>query len=194
MLANLLFMMLGSLVLQGGERPTINRVLVTTPYNASIVYEYANASIREDQPVNDGSLECVRSQLRATGLFSDIRIRLKPVGSNKVDVDITPVWSEEKDSFVITEIAMEGINDVRAQPLLRALERKGVKPGARLLKFPLSAIRQRLLESVHEMYAADRETMHEIEEQVSDVSFRIVLLSPRSVKLVLTTVANPICG
>lgn len=182
------------LIAQGGDRPTVNRVFVTTPYNASIVYEYVNASIREDQPVNDGSLECVRSQLLATGLFSAIQIRLKPVGRNKVDVDIAPVWIEEKDGFVITEIAMEGFNEMRVKPLLRTLEKKGVKPGARLLKFPLPAIRQKVLESVHETYSTDRETMHQIEEQLSDMSFRIVLLSPRSVKLVLTTISNPICG
>jgi hypothetical protein len=64
---------------QAANKPRVNRIFVESPYNASIIFEYANASIPEDQPLKDGAIDCLVSELKSTGLFTDVRITLKPV-------------------------------------------------------------------------------------------------------------------
>ena len=182
------------LTMQGTPAPRVNRIFVTTPYNASIIYEYANSAIHEDEPINQGTVECIASQLRATGLFSDIQITLKPVSGNKVDVDIAPVWSNSRDEFVVSEITTEGFNGLDEKELLKELGQRGLKPGVPLLKYPLPKIREMVIESIRDIHRYDHKSMNEVEERLSELSFRLTLLSPRSTRLVLTTIRNPICG
>src|SRR3989442_8506961 len=176
------------LTLQGSPAPQVNRIFVTTPYNASIIYEYANSSIREGKPISLGTVECVASQLRATGLFSDIQITLKPVSRNEVDVDIVPVWSNSKDDFLIREITIEGFNGLDETELRSRLRQRGMKPGVRLLKYPLPSIREMVLDSIRDIYRSDPKTLYDIEERLSEFHFRLTLVSPHSVRLVLTTI------
>jgi outer membrane protein assembly factor BamA len=187
----LLCVLLGS---QSSTEPRINRIFVTTPYNASIVYEYANASIREGEPINQGTLDCVASQLRATGLFSEIKITRKPVTARLVDIEIVPVWSASRNDFVIGEITIEGFTSVDQNELLTRLGKKGVKAGTPLLKFPLPSIRKMVIDSIREIYHADPGTMNGVEEQSSDLSFKLDQISPHSVRLVLTDINNPACA
>src|SRR5438270_7404926 len=115
---------------QSPDAPTVHRVFVKTPYNASIIFEYANAVLPEGQPITQSAVKCLTSQLKATGLFSDVRLTLRPIdGGNKVDVDILPTWSDLKDNFLIKDITIDGFTTFDEKLLIKKLERKGLKVG-----------------------------------------------------------------
>jgi hypothetical protein len=79
-------------VTQASDNPKVNRIFVVTPYNASIIFEYANAAIPEDQPLRDGAIDCLVAELKATSLFTDIGVILRPTeDGQEVNIDIKPV-------------------------------------------------------------------------------------------------------
>ncbi len=109
MLTTVLALSLSLIASQAADKSRVNRIFVESPYNASIIFEYANAAIPEDQPLEDGAIDCLASELRSTGLFNDVRIKLRPVADGrKVDVDITPTWVQQRESFAVEEIVFDG--------------------------------------------------------------------------------------
>jgi len=156
--------------IQDPTSPAVRRVFVTTPYNASIIFEYANAAIPEGQPLTPEAVDCLSSQLTATGLFSNVQVITRPVEQGKVDVDILPTWSDLKESLLIKEIVLEGFTNLDQRLLAEKLGQRGLKVGTPLLRYPLPAIRQMLLGSIREVYESDSKKMYDAEEKLSDVS------------------------
>src|SRR5207302_5366618 len=127
-------------------------------------------------------------QLKATGLFSDVRLTLRPIdGGNKVDVDILPTWSDLKDNFLIKDITIDGFTTFDEKLLIKKLERKGLKVGVPMLQYPLPAIRKMVLESIREIYQSDPKRMYDAEEELSNLSFKLDLADLLSIRLRLTT-------
>jgi hypothetical protein len=184
-----IFVLIGAFQTQ--RPPLVNRVFVATEQNAGIVFEYAKATLPEDQPATPKAIDCLKSQLMATGLFSEIRVTLKPIyGEEKVDVDIHPIWNESRNKFLIDEITIEGFTSVDKGELIKKLRQKGLRAGALLLSYPPATIRERVLDSVREIYQSDFKRMNEAEEEISDFSLRLESVAPRSVKLTLTKASH----
>jgi hypothetical protein len=180
--------------LQGARTPLVHRVFVQTNYNAGIVFEYANATLPEDQPATSEAIKCLISQLMVTGLFADIRVTLKPInGEDKVNVDILPTWNEPRDKFVIKEITIEGFAGVDEGQLIAKLQERGLKAGAPLQAYPPPTIRKFVLDSVREIYQSDVKQMYDAEDEVSEFSMRLDLVAPHSVKLRLTKANTLAC-
>jgi hypothetical protein len=184
-----IFVLIGAFQTQ--RPPLVNRVFVATEQNAGIVFEYAKATLPEDQPATPKAIDCLKSQLMATGLFSEIRVTLKPIyGEEKVDVDIHPIWNESRNKFLIDEITIEGFTSVDKGELIKKLRQKGLRAGALLLSYPPATIREIVLDSVREIYQSDFKRMNEAEEEISDFSLRLESVAPRSVKLTLTKASH----
>lgn len=187
-----LFFLFGAL--QGTATPTVHRIFVTTPHNASVVFEYANAVMPEGQPLTPGKAECLTSELVATGLFSNAQIILKPVNKgDEVDIDILPTWVEFRDKVLVKEILMEGLSVIDEEPLKEGLRRRGLRVGMPVLRYPLPAIRTMILDSARELHHRDSKSINDLEETVSDLSFRIELIAPRAVRIRIIVGKNPLC-
>lgn len=65
-------------VLQGANRPKVKRGSVNTPHETSIVYAYAGAAFPQDEPLKERAVDCFVSELKATGLYTDVRVTLEP--------------------------------------------------------------------------------------------------------------------
>jgi hypothetical protein len=180
--------------LQEPSPPTVHRVFVTTPYNPSIIFEYANVAIPEGEPLKLGAVECLTSQLLATGLFSNAQVNLKPTnGGHELDVDIVPTWVESRNGIVIREISIEDSNGINDNQLKDGLRRRGLRVNSLLLHYPLPSIRNMVLASVRDMYHEDFSSMNDAEEMLADLSFRIEPLAAQAVRLRIIVGKKPLC-
>jgi hypothetical protein len=179
--------------LQSTNGPIVHRVFVRTPYNASVVFEYTNRIIPEGQPATPALVQCLISQLRATGMFSDLNVTLKPIGGGNVDVEILPVWSKLKDGFIVKEITIDGFTAFDQTLMIKMLERKGLKVGVPVLKYPLPSIRNMALESVREIYQSDSKRMYDAEEELSKLSFALEVVDSHLIRLRLTAFDTSPC-
>jgi len=179
---------------QDSSQLMVGRLYVNTPYATSIVYSYAGAAFPEGEPVKDGAVECFISELKSTGLFTDVRVTLKPIeNSGTVDVIIEPTWNPRKDFFAISEIVFKDMTSIDKQKLRINLKRKGIVAGASPSQIPLAAIRTAVEETVHEMYQADPERENDVSEEMLTLSYRIEFTSPERVKLIISSGSTQSC-
>ena len=139
-----------------------------------------------------GAVECLTSQLLATGLFSNAQITVKPISAGNVELDILPTWVEYRSAVVVRKISLEGFTTINEDQLRERLRRRGLRVNIPLLRYPFPAVRSMVLDSTREMYKGDFRTMNDVEETLSDLSFRIEPLAPQAVRLRII-VGKPLC-
>jgi outer membrane protein assembly factor BamA len=179
---------------QAGGQPIVNRHYVNTPYSTDILYEYAQASAPERQPLREGAVNCLVSSLKETGLFTDVRVTLNPLGDGqKVDLLIYPTWNPRKESFVIDEITFEGFKGTDDQQLRENLERGGLTSGAPLLQHPFPKIKTAVFDALEDIYQSTPQAERNTKEQISDISVRVTLAAPERVRLIIRAGPVDVC-
>jgi len=126
-------------------------------------------------------------------MFSDLNVTLKPIGGGNVDVEILPVWSKLKDGFIVKEITVDGFTAFDQTLMIKMLERKGLKVGVPVLKYPLPSIRNMALDSVREIYNSDSKRMYDAEEELSKLSFGFEVVYSHLIRLRLTAFDSSPC-
>lgn len=186
-----------SIVLAGyraADKPLVNRVLVESPYNASLIFEYANAAIPEDQPLEDGAIDCLAAELKSTGLFADVHISLRPVDEgHKVDVDVIPTWTQPWESLAFEEIIFDGFKGVDEAELRANLLARGLAPGAPLFRHPIQRISSDVQEAAKEVFKSDPKEADDFVEHLSEIAVRPRLLAPGKVRLTISDGPRPLC-
>jgi len=179
----MVFMLLAALI-QDAQHPKVDRVVVTTPYNASIIYEYANRIIPEEKEFTDELGECFISRLKATGLFRDVQIKIKTTEEKqRVHVEVIPEWEQAIESFEIGELTFEGFNDSDRIMLGQFLRKQGVKASVGLFQYPLSRIRAMVLEAAQKIYESNPEREEQLDQFSNNLSFDLRVIAPRKVQL-----------
>ena len=179
---------------QGTSQPIVHRIFVATPYNSSIIFEYANTVLPEGQPLRAGKAECLTSELLATGLFADAQISLKPIKKgSEVDVDIRPIWVDFKDKVVVREISLEGFDVINENKLRDQLGQRGLLENVELLRYPLPTIRNMVLDSIRKVSTGDSRTLNDVEERLSDLSFRIEPMARQAARLRIIVGKRALC-
>ena len=84
---------------------------------------------------------------------------------------------------------MLGINEDK---LREELQRRGGRLNVGLLRYPLPAIRDMVLKSARQMYQGDA-SLNDVEERLSDLSFRIEPVAAQAVRLRIIVGKSPIC-
>lgn len=175
--------------------PKVNRIYVDTIYDANIIFEYANASMTEGKPIKDGVAQCFASELKATGLFTDVKVSIKKLkGGKKVDVYINVLWHPNYSNFVIDRIILEGFTGINEQNLIDYFRRKGLTKGTSLLNIALPKIHNYMFEAVKELYGENTEEAFHFEEMITDVSFRIESIDSASFKLIIKQGHHSLCS
>lgn len=178
----------------GTKNVKVGRIFVNTPYNASIVFEYAFASIPEDRFLKDGAVDCFVSEMKATDLFTDVQVELKQIdGGQTVDVKITPTWVTGIEGFVIDEIAFEDFKGIDVAVLRQNLSQKGLSPGVYLLRYPLSTIEAMVKDAASEIHLGDPKKENRLNEKLFYLSSRVKVVSPSRVRLTITPGRKPLC-
>lgn len=170
--------------LQTATSPRVNRVFVDSPYNSSVIFEYAKSALPEDQPLRNGAIDCLTSELQSTGLFTDLKVTLVPVqDGEKVDVNIRPSWIKQRQSVAIAEIELVGFTGIDEAHLRMNLKTKGLFEGSPLLQHPVQKIQTEIQEAAKEVFKNDSKRSADFEEQISELSVRLRLVAPLKVRL-----------
>ncbi|HXG67137.1 MAG TPA: hypothetical protein VNO70_18690 [Blastocatellia bacterium] len=177
------------LTLQPSQQLKVGRVFVATPYNASIIFEYAKAIIPEGVPFKDEKINCFVSALKETGLFNDVQVKVTEDGQT-ADIEVIPTWSQEVDTFLINKVVFEGFQAADETAFRRYLRRQGVKPGARLFAYPLSKIQAMLQEAAVKIAEGDLEKEEGLDKALSNLSFQVKVIAPQQVQVKIVT-GNP---
>ncbi|CAN5184296.1 hypothetical protein BH20ACI1_BH20ACI1_13840 [soil metagenome] len=178
--------------LQDSPDPIVNRVFVETPYNTSIIYEYANDVLVEDQPIKDETIKCFVSELKDTGLFTDVQVSLKKIDdSQRVNVFIKPIWTTQKDSLFVEEIDFQNFEGIDTNQLRKLLRQKGLGKNSVLFQRNFLNIKVKTQETISEMDGLKNK--EDIEEKTSELSLRIKLISPGKVKVTIIAGKNLLC-
>jgi hypothetical protein len=168
----LLASFLASVFLQSPENPNIYRLLILTKDPGEIVLEYAWHVMPEQMPLKKGAVECFTSQLKSTGLFSDVKVDVKPRENGKeVEIDITPTWDKRWQSFVISDIEFEGFEEFDVAAIREALHKKGLHSGISLWSFSLNDISNMVSDTTTELYDSD--------EKMKDRMYDLNMSHPR---------------
>ncbi len=178
------------LISQLPTAPKIRRLSVTSNYSTEVIFRYASPVLIENEPLKTDAVECFVSRLKATGLFTDVRVTLSPTEDGKwVDIDVVPTWDKRRKSFVISEVDFDGFVGFDLVKLSEALEQRGVRPGVSLWEFALWEIGNKLDEAASTIYASDDPMM----KRIADVDMphpRLYLQVIDSVNLRLTISLN----
>ena len=176
------------------DAPVVNRVFVESPYNAGVIFEYAGAAMPEDRPLAEGAVACLTAELKSTGLFTDVRISLKPVDEGrKVDVNIVPTWLQQWESLTVGEIVLDDFAGIDESQLRACLLARGLAPGASLAGRSVQRIRADVLEAAQDVFKTDTKKADDVAERLSDISVRPRLLASGKVRLAISAGPRPLC-
>lgn len=152
---------------QLGSKAFYVEVEAHTKYDSRYIFNRSNRIIPQDRPVKESdiqsAIECLVDELKATGLFEDVNANL--VSMRKEDVrklEISTVYHRQIEGFVISEITLDGLQEVDKAQLQSALNEKGVKPGIYFLQYPFSELEEKISEALRAVYP-DRSVRDKIE-------------------------------
>lgn len=180
---------------QGNNTPKVGRVVVDSPLNNSVIFEYASIYIPEDKPLTEKALDCFRSKLQATGLFRDIQIRLVQREKGDIaDVNVTPTWIRQIKDVVIGEIGLEGFDGIDENKLMNALFQKGLSRGSLLVNYPISKIKSMVNEASYDIAEQHQSVAVTQEEKRSRVSCTVSLMARQAVRVVVVMGETDSCN
>lgn len=194
MLATILALLLFLNPYQAANGLKVDRIFVNTQYNAAIIFEYAFASIPEGSILEDKAVTCFVSELKATGLFTDVQMELKQTGDgHTVNVSITPVWIPAPEAYVIGELALEDFRDIDEETLRSTLGKKGLNPGVPLLRYPLSEIEAMVKDAAQEISLGNPRKERKVNEKLHYLSSRVKVIAPGRVKVTIRPGRERLC-
>src|SRR5262249_15140740 len=148
---------------QSPDTPRVRRLSVVSKYSTEIVFNYGYRIFVEGEPIKHGVVECFISQLKSTGLFTDVQVEVKALGEGEwAEVDIIPTWDKRRKSFVISEIDFDGFEGFDVDVVKAALQTEGLHPGISLWKFSLLEIGNMIHEQASRVYSADEAMLSRI--------------------------------
>jgi hypothetical protein len=172
--------------LQSTEQKKVGRIYVSSSQNTSLIYAYAGVAFPAGEPLKDGAVECFVSEMKATGLFSDISVKLKPADEDAtVDIYIKPTWNPRWSHFTIDKLVFENFRDIDEQKLREKLQQRGLAAGESALRLSLPEIKAAVEDTIHETSTADPEKGDNLREEYLNLSFKIRLVASEKVMLTI---------
>lgn len=194
MSGSLLALSIAFIMWQASHGPKVNRIFVSSHENASIIFEYANAALPEDEPLSEGAVDCLVSELKATGFFDEVHVELSAAADGrKVDVNIVPEWKASSRRFLIEAIKFDGFVGIDEEHLRAELRRMGIAPGEPLLHHPVSQVVAAVRNIVREMSSADGREEQASEQLTDELSMRVMLVAPERVEVVIASGKHELC-
>lgn len=182
-------------ILQAPEAPKVRRLSVISHYSSELVFHYARPVFVVDEGVKDGAIECFKSSLKSTGLFTDVQVTLKPTEDGQwVDIDITPTWDNRRKYFVIDEIRFDGFESFDLERLKDELKQEGVRPGISFWRFSLNEIGNMLDDAASRIYDSDDLMLERLAEvDMPHPRFGVQVIDSLNVRLTISLNRNHPC-
>jgi hypothetical protein len=123
---------------------------VSAKYNATYILRYSHAIVPPDKLVTERDVSCLVSELKASGLFTDVQAKLMQKSRNTSKLLLTTTNQYQIKRFVISEITLDELPEVDNAKFQTKLNEKGIKPGTPLLKFYYETLEEKINEALRE--------------------------------------------
>ncbi|MEW6131530.1 MAG: hypothetical protein AB1757_31175 [Acidobacteriota bacterium] len=181
---------------QSADMPKVWRIIVFTKDPAEIVFEYAWQTMPENQPLKKYAVECFISNLKSTGLFTNVKVDQKLRKDGKgIDISIKPTWHKHWKQFMIGEIDFEDFTEFDLMKIKTELYKQGFHSGISLWKFSLRDIANLIYDAISTIYFSDdskKKIM--IEKAVEKPRFYLKVIGSENVKLTISLRRNNQCS
>jgi hypothetical protein len=131
----------------------VERVDVITKYDSRYILGLANQIVAPDKLISKSDVECLVNELKESGIFADVQAELTPTEQKDVyRLLLTTVYHPQIKSFVVNEIALEGLPDVDKAKFQLSLHKEGLVPGVAFLKYPFNELEDKVGGALREAY------------------------------------------
>lgn len=132
------------------QHPTVVNISANTRYDASYILGYTQKIIPINEEVCNEQIDCLVSELKATGMFLKVEAKLIPTGYGEQYywLEVDTIYDPQIESFVIDEIELEGFPQIDYNKFNQLLSKKGIKTGTKFLKYNISTIRDKIISTI----------------------------------------------
>ena len=180
----LAILLLSALQVRAQERFDIIDVYAESAYDSAYVSSLATQYLpiaRESYPA---MIECLKSELMTSGMFSNIGARLDAKGPGVYHLVISPTWKGKPDKYLIKEILIDDSLEARFRTkLVSKLNARGVHIG---MPFGFTAIRRSIGDAMNDLEDSDKNT------KGVDIWVRAMLVKENQIRLVISK-RTPLC-
>ena len=179
-----LFLFLAVLILPAQSDSSafsIDRVEVYAEYGSVYILRLANQLVPPDKQSSKSDIDCLKKELRLSGLFADdVRARLVQEGtSRKLIITATP--NPQLAGTVVSEITLDGFPELSKTKFQSALDKNGISAGEPLTKYSLNELMERITKALQELYQSE---LHESDVDIPWISIRPA--EPGKVRLIVS--------
>lgn len=135
----------------------IEKIGANTKYSSWYIFNHASQIIPQDRLVKEGDIknhiECLVNELKAGGIFEDIKVELlQTERANARALIVNAVYHREFESFVISEVVLNGFPEVDKAKFQSSLNKAGIESGDRLLKHFYYDLEEKIGEALVDVY------------------------------------------
>jgi hypothetical protein len=135
----------------------IEKIGANSKYDSRYIFNRAFQIIPQDKPVRESeiktSIQCLVSDLKASGIFEDVKVELRETGkANARTLLVDVVYHSELERFVISDVVLTDFSEVDKGKFFAALAGKGLKSGVPFLRYYYGELERKIGEALVEAY------------------------------------------
>ena len=128
----------------------VDKVIVLSTYDSRYIFRRENAILPPDRLVREADVICFSNELRASGLFHNVRVQPIKRTEDTRSLRLTVTYRRGIERLTIKQVTLVGLPEVDEVKFLAKLNEKGVKPGTLLLTFYYESLEQKINESLRD--------------------------------------------
>lgn len=112
----------------------VESIEAQTVYDSRYIFERASRIVPPDKLVRMSDIDCLVSDLKASGLFEDVKAELVRTGPDTRKLVLTCAYRTTFDRLIIKGVEIEDVPDIDRARFRKELNKNGVKAGTRVSK------------------------------------------------------------
>jgi hypothetical protein len=133
-----------------GQVRGLGNIYVQVKTESILYYRYTYEIINRDD-IRDEDIECLKSELKKTGLVKSLKIKIMKAKDGLFDLVIMPKEYASRNNLIINKIEIKNFGEkVNTESVKETLCKKGIHPGISIAKLPYSELYGLVLETLNE--------------------------------------------
>jgi hypothetical protein len=161
----------------------VDKIIVYTRYDSQYLIRRQNAIVPPGKLLGQKDVDCLGNELRRTGLFASLQIRLLRRTADTRTIEVTAKYRPDFRTLLIGEIVLKDLPEVNEILFLRLLADNGIKIGDRLMDHYFVSLEEKIAYCMRRSLPADRQTEY---GGVPWITFEVT--ATRTVRIIVTPV------
>lgn len=113
-------------------------------YDSRYIFERASRIVPREKLVGMSDIECLVRDLKASGLFEDVKAELVRTGLDTRKLVLTCIYRKSIERLVINGVEIEGVPYIDSVRFRRELNKSGVRSGTAISKYYYRSLEERI--------------------------------------------------